>query len=210
MRSLYVVTHPESGHHVSGLVGGWHDDGLTVRGLRQAARIAARIRELVPAGSSSEIYSSDLVRAAQTAALIAQALDTEPVLTRGLREISYGSAEGRPQAWLDERFLPPPPLGDRMNHHDGLVGSESRRDFASRVYDAVAEILTSPCSHQVIVTHGFALTFVVAAWIHLPLDAAGYVNMRASSGGITLLVEDDFFHNRSVVNLNDTSHLTGT
>jgi probable phosphoglycerate mutase len=56
----------------------------------------------------------------------------------------------------------------------------------------------------------FALTFVVAAWIHLALDAAGYVNMRASSGGITLLEHDDFFHNRCVVNLNDTSHLTGT
>jgi probable phosphoglycerate mutase len=50
MRSLYVVTHPESGHHVSGMVGGWHDEGLTDRGLRQAARIATRIRELVPAG----------------------------------------------------------------------------------------------------------------------------------------------------------------
>ncbi|MGE5719583.1 MAG: histidine phosphatase family protein, partial [Nocardioidaceae bacterium] len=51
MRRLYVVTHPESVHHVSRVVGGWFDSGLTERGLRQADRIAERIRELVPDGS---------------------------------------------------------------------------------------------------------------------------------------------------------------
>ena len=33
--------------------------------------------------------------------------------------------------------------------------------------------------------------------------------MRSSSGGITVLEEDDFFHNRTLVSLNDTSHLAG-
>ena len=52
-----------------------------------------------------------------------------------------------------------------------------------------------------------ALTFVVSAWIRMPLEAAGYVAFRSTSGGITVLHEDDFFHNRAVVSLNDTSHL---
>jgi len=209
MRRLYVVTHPESVHHVSAIVGGWHDSELTDRGLHQAARIAGRIRELVPESSAVEVYSSDLTRAAQTARAIAQQLGTEPVLIEGLREKSYGEADGKPQAWLHDRFQPPPPVGDRMHHHEGVEGAETRHAFASRVYDAVAAVLASPCAHQVIVTHGFALTFVVAAWIHLPLESAGYVNMRSSSGGITVLEQDDFFHNRTLVCLNDTSHLTG-
>jgi len=207
LRSLYVVTHPESVHHVTDLVGGWFDSELTDRGFRQAELIAERIRELVPDDAAVELYSSDLTRADQTARVIARKLGVEPIVVQGLREKSYGEAEGKAQTWLDERFLPPPPTGDRMNHQEGIAGAETRHDFAARVYDAVDAILSSPCSHQLVVTHGFALTFVVAAWIHLPLESAGYANMRASSGGITVLEQDDFFHNRTVVSLNDTAHL---
>ncbi|CAA9324912.1 MAG: Phosphoglycerate mutase [uncultured Nocardioidaceae bacterium] len=207
MRRLYVVTHPESEHHVSRLVGGWYDSGLTERGLRQAAVIGERIRELVPGDSQVELYSSDLRRAAQTAEAIAQQVAVEPRFLRGLREKSYGMAEGRAQSWLDERFVPPPPTGDRMHHHEGIAGAETRHELASRVYDALGSVLGSPCAHQVIVTHGFALTFVVAAWIGLPLDAAGHVGFRSHSGGITVLEQDDYFHNRAVVTLDDTSHL---
>jgi len=207
LRRLYVVTHPESVHHVSRLVGGWFDSELTERGLREADRIAERIRELVPEGSEVELYASDLRRTAQTAQAIARRLGVEPALVKGLREKSYGEAEGRAQDWLDERFVPPPPTGDRMNHHEGIEAAETRQELATRVYGAMEAILASSCAHQVVVTHGFALTFVVAAWIDLPLESAGYVSMRSSSGGITVLEQDDFFHNRAVVSLNDTSHL---
>ena len=76
-----------------------------------------------------------------------------------------------------------------------------------RGYRAVETIIARPCEHQVVVTHGMALTFVVSAWIRMPLEAAGYVAFRSTSGGITVLHEDDFFRNRAVVSLNDTSHL---
>jgi len=90
---------------------------------------------------------------------------------------------------------------------EGIEGAETRQELATRVYEAMSGILASACAHQVVVTHGFALTFVVAAWIHLPLESAGYVALRSTSGGITVLEQDDFFHNRAVVSLNDTSHL---
>ncbi|MBN1091859.1 histidine phosphatase family protein [Blastococcus sp. TML/M2B] len=207
MRRLYVVTHPEAEHHVSGLVGGWFDSALTGRGLRQAEVIATRIRELVPAGAPVEVHASDLIRTVQTATTIADRLGVTPVLHLGLREKSYGVAEGRPQAWLDARFVPPPATGDRMDHVEGIEGAETRRQFATRVYAAVDDVLASPCAHQVVVTHGFALTFVVAAWIGMPLEATGHVNVRSTSGGITALEEDDFFANRAVVRLDDTTHL---
>jgi probable phosphoglycerate mutase len=207
LRTLYVVTHPEAEHHVSDLVGGWFDSALTDRGLRHADAIAERIRELLPDDAAVELYTSDLIRAVQTARAIGQQLKVEPTVLERLREKSYGVAEGRAQSWLDERFVPPPPTGDRMAHQEGVEGAETKRHFASRIYSVVSAILSKPCSHQVVVTHGFALTFVVAAWIRMPLESAGYVNLRSSSGGITVLAEDDFFHNRAVVCLNDTSHL---
>ena len=207
MKTLYVVTHPETTHHVNGLVGGWFDSELTENGQRQAAAIAARIRELVPVGNEVELFTSDLKRTAQTARAVANVLGVEPVSIRDLREKSYGVAGGRPQSWLDERFIPPPATGERMDHDEGVEGAETKGELGTRIYRAMEVITSRPCAQQVIVTHGGVLTFVISAWVRIPLDAAGYAAFRSTSGGITRLHEDDFFHNRTVVSLNDTSHL---
>jgi 2,3-bisphosphoglycerate-dependent phosphoglycerate mutase len=207
LKHLYVVTHPQATHHLDGLVGGWHDSELTEFGRTQASAIGERIRELIPEESSAELYTSDLLRAALTAEVIAQRLAVPIRITSDLREISYGEAGGKPQAWLDMRFVFPPKRGNRMDHEYGIRGAESRRDFAARIYRAMDAILASECAHQIIVTHGFALTFVVAAWIKMPLDDAGYIAVHSTSGGITHLYEDDVYFNRGIVSLNDTSHL---
>lgn len=207
MRTVWVVTHPEATHHVDGLVGGWFDSELTPTGSRHAAAIAGELRRRIPVDLDVDVHTSDLRRTVQTAAAIGAALGVEPTLVADLREKSYGVAEGRPQAWLDERFVPPPRVGDRMRHDEGIEGAETRMELAERVYRATEAILTGGAEHHVIVTHGFASTFVVAWWIGMPLDACGYVDLRASSGGITELHEDDRFHNRQIVHLNATAHL---
>jgi probable phosphoglycerate mutase len=207
VRTLYVVTHPEATHHLDGVVGGWFDSRLTELGMRQADAIAERLGQLLPPGGVPGLYSSDLTRAAQTADAIAQRLDIKPVLLSGLREKSYGAAEGLPESWLDEHFVPPPAAGDRMNHFEGVSGAETKHAFAARVYDAVEAILDDAVEHQIVVTHGFALTFVVAAWARLPLETTGYLSLRANSGSITVLSEDDYFHNRAILSLNETDHL---
>jgi probable phosphoglycerate mutase len=71
----------------------------------------------------------------------------------------------------------------------------------------MAEMLSRPVEHIVIVTHGFALTYVITAWLEIPWSHAGHASFAARPGGITTLVEDDFFHNRQVVTLADTGHL---
>jgi probable phosphoglycerate mutase len=207
MKHLYVVTHPQSQHHTEGRVGGWYDRGLTELGRRQAAAIGERLRELIPEDAPAELYSSDLLRASQTAEAIARCIGVPMQITADLRENSYGEAEGQSQAWLDARFIFPPKSGNRLDHRYGIAGAESRRELAGRMYRAMEGILTSPCAHQIIVTHGFALTFVVAAWVKMPLEAAGYIAVKSTSGGITQLLEDDVFHNRAIVSLNDTTHL---
>lgn len=208
MRTLYVVTHPEATHHVERLVGGQFDSDLTARGRRQASAIARRLSRLVPRDIDVELFTSDLRRTAQTAEIIATTLELQPIAMSDLREKSAGVAGGKPQQWLDDRFIPPPARGDRMNHHEGIEGGETRGELAQRAYRAVDAILARPCTHQVVVTHGTALTFVISAWIRMPIEAAGYVWFRSSSGGITVLHEDDFAHYRTVASLNDTSHLT--
>ncbi|MEV0245777.1 histidine phosphatase family protein [Nocardia sp. NPDC050712] len=207
MRTLYVIAHPESAHHVDGLVGGWYDSELTAGGLAAAAQIAEELRARIPDGAEVELFSSDLLRAQQAAEVIGARLGTVPVIDRALREKSYGVAEGKPQAWLRERFVTPPATGERLGHDEGIAGAETMGGLARRVYAAMDSILARGGEHQIIVTHGGTLTFVVGAFLGLPWETLGYARFRGPSGSITELREDDYFHNRELVGLGDTGHL---
>ena len=207
MRTVYVVTHPEAEHHVKGLVGGWYDSQLTPAGERHAQRIAHELRCRVPPGRPVAIFSSDLARTWSTAEAIGRTLGADPRAEPRLREMSYGQAEGRPQAWLDQRFVPPPAVGDRLGHAVGVPGAETKSAFAGRIYAAMADLLASDLTDLIVVTHGFAATFAIASWIGMPVDSVGYVNFYVGSGSITTLREDDFFCNRQVVRLGATDHL---
>ncbi|GIJ30008.1 putative phosphoglycerate mutase [Micromonospora qiuiae] len=207
MRNLYIVTHPEATHHVDGLVGGWFDSDLTGRGLAHAGQIAQALADRLPPAAVVEVFSSDLLRARRTAEVLGKRLGVGVVLDADLREKSYGEAGGRPQAWLDERFIPPPAAGERMRHDEGIPDAETKWELAVRAYAALDRILRSTVEHQIVVTHGGTATFLLAAWIGMPIDAAGLVGIRFSPGGITHLREDDYFHNRWIAQLNDTHHL---
>ena len=73
-RTLYVVTHPQSQHHVDGLVGWWFDSELSALGAQQAGLIASELRQRIPDEAAVEVFSSDLRRTRATADAIAQAL----------------------------------------------------------------------------------------------------------------------------------------
>jgi len=205
MRRIAVVIHTEAQHHVDQLVGGWYDSSLTDKGKGQARQVARALRSIFPE-LQVPIVSSDLLRARQTAEIIGEHLGTTVTLDSGFRELSYGVAEGRPKAWLDKRIVPTPAKGSRLDHRV-CEGAESRRDLATRVYAAMNEILFSDQKDLIIVTHGFAATFVISCWIGLPIESADYVTFSISPASLSLLVEDDLFLNRGVIRLNDTSHL---
>lgn len=207
MKNLFVVTHAQSVHHIENKVGGWYDTGLTPRGEAQAKATAERLAEL--AGQTSvEIFSSDLLRASQTAAIVAERLDCPVDTTSDLREISYGLAGGMPQDWLVARQIPAAD-DNRLDHRGGIADGETRREIAERVYRRLDAIVSRPCETQIIVTHGFALTFVIAGWIKMPIDAAGHVIFSARPASITHLQQDDYWRSRAVIRLADATHLNG-
>lgn len=206
-KDIYLVAHAQSRHHVEGLVGGWYDSDLTELVRRQAQALADRIAQHIRGAPAVEIYASDLRRAVQTADPIAHALGSPVMSSSDLRERSYGSAGGKPNAWLAERMIYAPKAGNRLDHRDGVDDAETKREFAGRIYRAMDAIVASPCPVQVVVTHGYAVTFAIAAWIRMPLEAVGWVNFRSSAAGLSHLREDDRFFNRAVLELNDTGHL---
>lgn len=66
MKHIITVQHPQSQHHVNGMVGSWTDWHLTEKGLSQAQAIANHLSEVIPSDCSLAIYSSDLKRTKET------------------------------------------------------------------------------------------------------------------------------------------------
>lgn len=207
LKNIFVVAHPEASHHRDGLVGGWFDSDLTERGVRHADNIADALLQRLR-GTEVQIRTSDLHRARRTAEIIGSRLGTTPKIDPDLREKSFGEAEGKPQQWLRERTIPLPEHGERLQHDEGIPGAETRMDLAQRAYTAMARIQESPAVDQVIVTHGGTITFLIAAWIGMPIEASGRAHFQASSGSITVLRKDPRNVSHQLVQLNDVSHLS--
>ena len=65
----------------------------------------------------------------------------------------------------------------------------------------------TPVPPAVITSCAPSVGSVLSAWIGMPLEAAGLIGLPVRSGSITTLSQAAPFHNRSIVALNDTSHL---
>lgn len=207
MHELYVVTHPHAEHSARDLVGGWFDSRLTASGRRDARSVAeALARRRCEATRPVRVTTSDLARCAETARMIAARLNAAVALDPRLREISFGEAEGRPNAWLAERQVPAPD-DDRLDHRGPIAGAETRREVATRVGACVRELIADRDHDHVVVTHGYAQTFVITTWLQIPVDAAGFAAFETEPGAITHLRHDDYWRNRAVVALADTAHL---
>ena len=201
MKRICLITHTEATHSVENKVGGWFNSELTTRGKQKAASLVEKIQNHDFDLENCFIYSSDLTRAHQTANIISEPFDTAPIPDQRLREMSFGKNEGMNQAEHDHIMIPTPPSGNRMDHRI-CDGAESRQEIATRISSFVEEIMKDN-SDVVVVTHGFAATFFIAAFQKVDIRSMGFINYKLKPGSITILEEDDLFKNRSVQFIND-------
>jgi len=200
MRNVYVVTHTESLHHVQGLGGGWYDTSLTEKGIAQAEEIATYLFNEIKT-LEIPVYSSDLKRASETADIISREFNSTVIIDKRLREMSFGDAGGKPKDWQDQNINPLPTDGNRIDYLR-FNNSESRKDVGLRIKDFFSQLDNKHNDNIVVVTHGFALTFIIMTWLKVPVENMDYCNFVSNPGRVTLLREDDIFRNRSVVFIN--------
>ncbi len=100
---LYFVRHGESEANVLGIFSNRNaPHALTARGMDQARALAERLR--AQNVRFSAVYSSPLLRATQTAAIVAEALDQPYATEPALREYDMGVLEGRSDAESWSRY----------------------------------------------------------------------------------------------------------
>jgi broad specificity phosphatase PhoE len=159
MTVLHLVRHGQSEWNVAGRLQGQSAHvRLTARGRDQARATATRLQDQ----SVAAVYSSDLVRAAETAAIIADRMGLDVLTMPGLRERGYGYFEGQ----LSTDVLAATVDVDWTDPDVRIGGAESISDVFLRIGQTLAAILKKHEKQTVvIVSHGDTIR-VAAAWLN--------------------------------------------
>lgn len=165
---LLVIRHGETAWNAEHRIQGHLDVPLSPTGVRQAARLAARLaNERVHA-----VYSSELARAWLTAVPLAEQLGLDLIREPRLRERSFGIFEG---LTLDEIAAQQPEAFRRWRARDpewAMDGGETGQDLIDRVLGAMHDIAGRHRGQTVaLVTHGGVLDVAYRAARALDWDA---------------------------------------
>jgi broad specificity phosphatase PhoE len=141
--TILLARHGETDWNRDGRFQGWADPPLNDLGREQARALAHQLRHT----PFDAVFSSDLRRASETAAIVAEPHRVPVVVDRGLREVDVGSWSGLTRSEIDERFL-------GAAHHDG----ETREEHLARVLATVERIAREWVGRRIlIVSHGGSL-----------------------------------------------------
>lgn len=151
---LVVARHGRTAWNAGGRFQGQADPPLDAVGRAQSRRLAADVAPLAPA----RIASSDLIRARQTAEIVAAACGLEVVTHTGLREVDLGAWEGLDRAQAEQRF-PAEYAAWRAGRDLRRGGGETEAEAGWRAAEAVLSLLDpmAPGSTLVVVAHGLVL-----------------------------------------------------
>lgn len=162
---IVVWRHGRTAWNFEGRFQGQDDVALDATGVAQAQAAARVLAGLRP----EAILSSDLSRAAATAAELAAVTGLEVAFDKGLRETNLGTWQGLTREEVNARF-PGEAEAWLRGGTDRRGGGETMQEVAERCVAATEAALErlSPSATLVVVTHGGAGRVMIAQLIGLP------------------------------------------
>lgn len=186
MKTIITIQHTQSIHHTNGMVGSWTDWELSELGVNQARNIGQKLKSEL-AGRTFVMYSSDLLRARQTAENVGNYLGITPILRRELRERNLGKCCGKSVQWLRENIEQ-----QEKNIDDRLFSdAESRRDEWNRLKPFFDEIMSNEEENIIIVSHGDLLGVFNTMFLGLDVETINTCEMFGLSGGVSYMFENN-------------------
>lgn len=201
MKTIITIQHTQSMHHTNGMVGSWTDWELSELGIQQANRIGEKLKaELLD--KKFLMYSSDLLRAKQTAENIGKHLGISPILRIELRERNLGRCCGKSVQWLRENFeMQEKTIDDRL-----FSDAESRRDEWNRLKPFFDEVMKSDNENIIIVSHGDLLSVFNTMFLGLNVESINTSEMFGLAGGVSYMFENNE-GKRFIKKLSDMSYV---
>ena len=197
---LYVVRHGATVWNKETRYQGQTDIPLSEEGEEQAERIAGRFTcEPITA-----VYSSPLMRALDTARVIARPHGLEVGLLPGMLEIGFGDWEGKEYTHVREQYSEKLRnwIQDPLKH--GIPNGESLPALKERVEGALDKILSEHKEgHVVLVGHSGSIRMLFCSLLKMNLSA--FWRIMQFNGGVNRIE----FRNSipTVFSMNDTAHM---
>ncbi|MBN1921131.1 MAG: histidine phosphatase family protein [Anaerolineae bacterium] len=204
MTHLVLIRHGQTHTPQDAWFRGQVDVPLDEVGLAQAAATAQRV---IAAWTPQAIYSSPLMRARQTAELIAEPLGLVVQVHEGLTDINYGVWQGLRMHEVRARWFKTLMVWNSHPHHASIPGGETLAMVRTRVLKALQEITAAhPHATVIVVAHAVVNRLIM-------LRALGWTSERfweLQQKNCSLCVVEiddpgaDAYH---VALMNDVSHL---
>lgn len=191
-RRLVLLRHGQTDWNRVRRVQGQLDAELDDTGRRQAAEVAPLIAAMGP----EALWSSDSVRARDTAAYVAKETGLDPTYDARLRE--YFLAERQGLTHDEYAAVAPQEFAQfRLGDFDVVPGGESHLDVTARMVAALGDLLATlaPGELAVAVSHGAAIRDAVPALLGWEparraslhgLDNCGWVELDQAEAGAAL------------------------
>ncbi|NIQ07943.1 MAG: histidine phosphatase family protein [Candidatus Korarchaeota archaeon] len=207
MQDLLLVRHGASEHLAKNFTGGWTDLPLTNRGRWQAQETGKRLQTVLTeliGTDSMEFFASDLVRATETAEIIASYVNQEPEYVPALREINNGVARDRSlEEAIELRRPREGSLLDWVRYEQG----ESRRMLFNRVSAFLEKRSSETVETVLLASHMHTISCIIHWWLDLPVEYLNTIFYHVDPCSITILSVSRFGE-KTIKKLNETAHLS--
>lgn len=165
---IVAIRHGQTEWNAAARIQGHTDIELDDTGHWQAQRLAQALAD----DELHAVYSSDLVRARQTAAPLAERAGLALRTDAGLRERGFGDFEGFSFAQIEQRWPAQAQSWRRRDPDFGPGGGEVLRAFRERIVEAVERLARAHRGQAIaLVTHGGVLDLLYREAARLTLDA---------------------------------------
>lgn len=176
---------------------------LSEEGFRQAALVGERLfPEKIQA-----VYSSDLIRAVQTAQVANLYWNVEHMVRPDLREISFGDMEGMSDGEIAVKYRDFKLQMEKMEEDLPYPGGECAADVVHRALPVFEELVNSGYERVAVVTHGGVIRSMAAYYLGLDLAKWRILGKSLENCSITEFSWDDSQKRFTLERFNDYAHL---
>lgn len=156
--NLYLIRHGRQSSRLCNV-----NVNLSEAGFRQARLTGERLA----LKKIDALYSSDLIRAVETAQEANKLWNVPHLIRPELREISFGDMEGMTDEAIAVTFEEFKKEQARMEKDLPYPGGECAADVIKRAMPVFEEIASSGSQNVAVVTHGGVIRTMVAAFLHM-------------------------------------------
>ena len=176
---------------------------LSEEGFRQAALVGERLfPEKIQA-----VYSSDLIRAVQTAQAANLYWNVEHMVRPDLREISFGDMEGMSDGEIAVKYRDFKLQMEKMEEDLPYPGGECAADVVHRALPVFEELVNSGYERVAVVTHGGVIRSMAAYYLGLDLAKWRILGKSLENCSITEFSWEDSQKRFTLERFNDYAHL---